>query len=512
MKESTIISTFKSNANPKLFDLINHYKNSELSTYIQDEKNKIWNETIANNKNCLHYTCEKGNKQMIVFILTQLKIRLGIPDYLLLSNNIENNNINPDLQNKINIFKIFINSTTQKEGYTPLHYLILSFGKSIQMTSKDNLMLIKFLIDNGADISINTKTNQNVLHLSCISNNTNALVLFKEKYFIDISSTDIFLKTPLHYCTEYKNYETLYILINYPEININCFDNHRDTPLHYAVKNTHVRAVKKLIQYLADINFKNNGNKSPYELGINSIDERIRNIFTKKNIFAQLFFDQNTKKGETNIYKMLFFIFIHIFFFILNYFSLMPYFCDKYGFFGILYIFLSLIIFIYYLILVFSNPGYKDKSNAKYSCLLDIVDDNEEVVNFCPLTFNYIEDDSRYCLICEKFITGFNHHCYWIGNCIGDKNFNMFLLFLLLCIINIGYNLILIITYFLFMIVRSIFSWSWKNNNNEKFDFFKGIRGCLGIIGILICGVFLKQIILLFLYHYKTGNNKRKYN
>ena len=512
MKENTTISTSTSNPKGELFNLIDHHKIAELSAYIQDENNKIWKEKIENNKNCLHYICEKGNKSMIVFILSQLKIRLGIPDYLLLSDLHENKNINPDLQNKVNIYKVFINSTTLKEGYTPLHYLILSFGKSLQMNSKDNISLIKFLIDNGADVSIKTKTNQNVLHLSCISNNTNALVLFKEKYFIDINSTDIFSKTPLHYCTENKNYEALFILINYPEININCVDNRFNTPLHYSIKNAHVRAIKKLIQYLADLNIKNSGNKTPYELGINSIDDRVRNIFTKKNIFEHLFFDQNTKKGETNIYKMLFFIFIHIFFFILNYFALMPYYIDKFGFFSVLYIILSLTVFTFYLILVFSNPGSKDKSHSKYSCLLDIVDDNEEVVNYCPLTFNYIEDDSRYCLICEKFISGFNHHCYWIGNCIGKNNFNMFLLFLLICIINIGYNLLLIITYFLFMIIKSIFNWSWKNSNNETFDFFKGIRGCLGIVGILVCAVFLRQIIYLFLYHYKNGNNKRKYN
>ena len=95
--------------------------------------------------------------------------------------------------------------------------------------------------------------------------------------------------------------------------------------IHYAINNNNSRAIKKLIQYNANLGVKTKKNKiSPLELGLNSSNNSIKNIFKKKTFFENLFFDQTIKKGETNISKIIFFFSIHIFTFILNFFLLMP--------------------------------------------------------------------------------------------------------------------------------------------------------------------------------------------
>lgn len=501
----------------ELFKLIDNNNYKELSSYIQDKNNDIWNIFIEDNKNCLHYSCEKGDEKMIIFIIIQLKIRLGINDHF--------NNKSDSLIKNINIFKYFINSKTKNNGYTPLHYAILSYDSLFQLSTQQNINIIKFLLSNYADVKIKTKSNQNVLHLCAISNNTNALVLFKEKYLININEKDDQMKTPLHYCVERNNYECLNILINYKDIDVNCIDNKGNTPLHYAIINNYSKTIKKLIQYCADINIKTKNNKlTPKELGLKSLDNDIRNIFESKTIYRQLFFEQTIKKGETNIYKIIFFILIHVFAFYLNYFILMPNYTERNSYLSFFYIIITFITFLYYFVMFFSNPGYKDNSDSYYSNLLEVLDDKKDVIKYCPITFILLEDNSRYCLICQKYIKGFNHHCYWVGNCVGENNFNKFMFFICLCIANIGYNLLLIIIYFMPAFLVKLFN---KNEENE-FDIYNSIadnenevrdeesilyrvfRGFLGLIGLYICIVFLVQLIELFKYHYKGMKEREK--
>ena len=501
----------------ELFKLIDNNNYKELSSYIQDKNNDIWNIFIEDNKNCLHYSCEKGDEKMIIFIIIQLKIRLGINDHF--------NNKSDNLIKNINIFKYFINSKTKSNGYTPLHYAILSFDSLFQLSTQQNINIIKFLLSNYADVKIKTKSNQNVLHLCAISNNANALVLFKEKYLININEKDDQMKTPLHYCVERNNYECLNILINYKDIDVNCIDNKGNTPLHYAINNNHSKTIKKLIQYCVDINIKTKNNKlTPKELGLKSLDNDIRNIFEPKTIYRQLFFEQTIKKGETNIYKIIFFILIHVFAFFLNYFILMPNYTERNSYLSFFYIIITFITFLYYFVMFFSNPGYKDNSDSYYSNLLEVLDDKKDVIKYCPITFILLEDNSRYCLICQKYIKGFNHHCYWVGNCVGENNFNKFMFFICLCIANIGYNLLLIIIYFMPTFLVKLFNKNEENefdiynsiqdNENEVRDeesiFYRVFRGFLGLIGLYICIVFLVQLIELFKYHYKGMKEREK--
>ena len=500
------IDTFIPKENKKIFELIDNDKFQELSSFIQDEENEIWNIYTEDKKNLLHYACEIGKEKIIKLIITQLKIRLGINTYF--------NNINDNFSNSLSLFKYFINSKTKKEGYTPLHLAILSFSSYLNINSQQNINIIKFLLLNHADPYIKTNSDLNVLHLCAISNNTNALVLFKEKYLFDINAKDAQLKTPLHYSTEKNNYEILNILINYEGIDVNPIDKDGNTPIHYAIFNNHSRAIKKLIQYHAKLNIRNKNKRTALELGLNSINNNIRNIFTKKTFMEQIFFEQTIKKGETNIIKMIVFFLIHLFSIILNYFFLMPCYVDRFSKINILYIILTFITIGFYFVLFYSDPGYLDNQNSHYSNLLEVLDDGKDVINYCPMTFILIEGNSKFCLICQKYIKGFNHHCYWVGNCIGENNFNKFMIFICICIINTGYNLLLIIIYFSPKFVKYILNLNsnliYNNESNGNFNLIKGIRGSLALIGIYISIIFLNQLIELFKYHYKSMKERNK--
>jgi len=48
---------------------------------------------------------------------------------------------------------------------------------------------------------------------------------------------------------------------------------------------------------------------------------------------------------------------------------------------------------------------------------------------YCDLCSVYQPPSAVHCLECNVCIEGYDHHCPWMGTCIGEKNFNSFLVF-----------------------------------------------------------------------------------
>ena len=167
---------------------------------------------------------------------------------------------------------------------------------------------------------------------------------------------------------------------------------------------------------------------------------------------------------------------------------------------------ISLIIIIYlFWNICTKNPGYLLR-NESYFHVKEIKIKSKKIVHcnikgfmkklkFCETCIIYRPPRTSHCKYCDSCIEHFDHHCFWIGNCVGKNNYHDFFNFLIILLIFVFLKFIISIISGIFLIF----------NRNKK------IRLCNNFfIHIIFTGVvfiysivFGTFIIILYKYHVK---------
>ena len=454
-----------------VFQLAIYEKYKELSDYILDKKNEIWKIKKGDDITLLHSACVSDNFKLVKLIIESTKKRLNLIS--------ENSLSQEEKINNENIFKDFINAKTETEHLTALHYA--SF--------RGNIKIIKILIQNSANVQALTYNGLNMLHKGAQGNSPNSIIYFNKKYNIDIASTNNDNLNAMHFAAISGMDNSIIYLLNMG-LNPNLQDINGNTPLHYAVKYGQNRIIKKLLHNGADKNILNKNKVSPAMLARENPE--LSDIFSKKGICQKLFFkpDINKKSKFSNI-NMLLFIILHFTVIFLTFIMLMPYFDNTY--FSILYLVISLLLFILFFILAFSDPG--TLTNNKYKDALDIIEQGEMLEYYCPKCLIKMDFRTKHCVICEKCVDDFDHHCFWVGNCIGKKNFSLFFDFLVYVIFNTLFNF-LITTYY----VLTEMSTPYGEKANDAFPgFYFGVNSVIYNRTVrIVVSIFISAVCVLF--------------
>ena len=359
----------------EFFDSLNK-ENEEK--YINDIKNsslKIWNFKDENGLTPLHQSISlelyKLSKEIIIFA----------------KNNLSKEDFNS-----------FINSRTNK-GQTPLHYA--SFIGDIK--------LIKLLIQNGADISIKTNNNFNMIHLAVMGNKVTSLYYFYKKYKIDISSNDSKNNTLLHLAAYFNSNKIFNYLLTVKKLNVNSKNKDGFTPLHFAVINQNISIIKKLLIKGAQSSIKNNSQETAIDLARKN-----------NNLEIQKILKENKCKYSILNYSH----FSKIFLIIINLLSLSFIFYIKFDIRTIFYIIWMFILMIFIIrFYLIDTTKYNNQPNY----LLNLIEIEEKPIDDYCLNCQILQNsETIHCLICNKCIEGFDHHCHWLNKCIGAKNINAF--------------------------------------------------------------------------------------
>ena len=103
-------------------------------------------------------------------------------------------------------------------------------------------------------------------------------------------------------------------------------------------------------------------------------------------------------------------------------------------------LYMSFIFFILFFLLLFfyyitskSDPG---ESQTKYiNSLLYLAEQGEDLKKICPWCINDINENTYHCFLCNKCFEFQQFHDIYLNNCIGKKNFGLYLNFLYYLII-----------------------------------------------------------------------------
>ena len=152
--------------------------------------------------------------------------------------------------------------------------------------------------------------------------------------------------------------------------------------------------------------------------------------------------------------------------------------------------------------------------NYEYNDLLDIVEKGNEAEDFCPYCLVKNKFRSKHCLICQQCVDEFDHHCFWVGNCIGKKNYTLFFIFLIYILLNTLFIMGLNIYY----LVTEIHNEEIEEGNSAFPGFYFGniiiynriFRIVASVCIFIICVLFFFPLFNLFRMQLNTAIEKRQ--
>ena len=489
-----INTDIKAKNNKEIFDDLIKYIDSNYKNDISNENeleiisklNEKYNENIditllldKNNNTLIQYYISKDldNVELILNIINYYKKTLSEENPEKFYNWLINDNIFHQ-----NFFEILI------EKQYPLKKQIEFFNKTfLFINSGDNSLIYKIL----------KNRNNNIIHLVIKQNNIPMLLYLYDKlkdYFPSTNILDIQNKegmTSLHLSCYYsfKNMSDTLLLLG---CNINIKDPKGYTPLHYAVKVENYRLCKKLIVFGANKNLRDNENNTPGDLAMKTSNFSLKKLFNK-NILTEI--DSIINKRRDNllfILLLMFSLFKYYFFFksfninkIMNYIYIVSFIVDI----------ICIILTLYPRLCPNKLSINKKRSIIVYN-FEDIFEQNnydlDKIELLCPICkiIKLKQSKIMHCIICNKCIDNWDHHCFWLNICINKNNYNLFRFFMIFLFLTIIIN-----TYIFIFIASNIKIFSPNFNYLNTFLLFIIIL----MIIILLYGnvTIIRQIYLL---------------
>ena len=123
-------------------------------------------------------------------------------------------------------------------------------------------------------------------------------------------------------------------------------------------------------------------------------------------------------------------------------------------------------------------------------------------LNYCPTCDIFKPPRTSHCSKCNNCVQKFDHHCLWLGTCVGQRNYKFFYLLILCLMINAIYDFIICV----YLLIHEI-----KKQKDVNATFLKLIISSSLIIIYIVLFVILFLGKLFFLHTYLWFHNMTFY-
>jgi len=313
-----------------------------------------------------------------------------------------------------------IDCQAQKTDQTPLQWAC----------TRGHIRMVHFLLQQGADVNHRDRVGANALIIS-----TQYKEILTAHYLvrkgISITTPDNSGCGVMHWAA-YMNVVPLIRLFITNGMDIDEKDNDGFTPLHRALFGKSEDAALFLISNGADTKVKNRNGLTPADLAETA--KLSPRVLEKLSVKKRRQFKMVNPATHPRFFQYFWIISYTLIFFSfyqdLLYYSLPLY--------PTTCLVLGIALFgtgVSYVLVSKSDPGYVGtEAKLDFDALLenietkDVLKDAERVCFSCDIIKPL---RSKHCRFCDKCVYRFDHHCGWVGNCVGKKNHPLFLAFLL---------------------------------------------------------------------------------
>ena len=326
---------------------------------------------------------------------------------------------------------------------------------------KGNAVAIKRIVGLGADATIQSKHGMNVVHCAAQNDKTWPVVYFCKELGLEVDEKDKDGNTPLHWACHFGAISSASYLLKWSNC-INSMNYTGETPLHLATMSAIASGASRLVKLLcfhgADRNIADSKGRIPIELVTEAEEEakyssdslrELRNILKEPNECMCLMVRVPIKKVNRSLKLPIWFYAMQILFQIIVQMFAVPripglFNSEKSGKIAeqiCTYVSLALCLAscCLFLVCVAIDPGMHKRGKRRLIELMESVDADA----FCAFCEIVRSSSTRHCVICNRCVERYDHHCPWIDNCVGVRNHNYFLALLITLFLSFMESLVI---------------------------------------------------------------------